>query len=90
MHLHVTTALDKCAINGSHMISRDKVELAGSDALMTASNFPSNWNSYRVGLNWFVLEYAIRFSADVRFNTNASGTVGATGNVGLLQMQFAL
>lgn len=65
------------------------MELAGSYALMTANNFPSDMNSYRAGLNWFVHEYAIRFSADMTFNTNAYGTTGAWENVGRLQAQFA-
>lgn len=83
------TDLNKFTINGGYMIFRDKVELAGSYALMTASNFPSNWDSYRVGLNYFVHEYAIRFSTDVTFNVNAYGTDGATETVGRLQAQFA-
>ena len=83
------TDLNKFTVNGGYMIYRDKVELAGSYALLTASNFPSNWHSYRAGLNWFVHEYAIRFSADVTFNVNAYGTDGAWENVGRLQAQFA-
>jgi len=83
------TDLNKFTINGGYMIIRDKVELAGSYALMTASNFPRNWDSYRVGLNYFVHEYAIRFSTDVTFNVNAYGTDGATETVGRLQAQFA-
>lgn len=83
------TNLNKFTVNGGYMIYRDKVELAGSYALLTASNFPSNWNSYRAGLNWFVHEYAIRFSADVTFNVNAYGTDGAWENIGRLQAQFA-
>jgi Phosphate-selective porin O and P len=84
-----TTDLNKFTVNGGYMIYRDKVELAGSYALMSASNFASNMDSYRAGLNWFVHEYAIRFSADITFNTNAYGTTGAWENVGRLQAQFA-
>lgn len=83
------TDLNKFTVNGGYMIYRDKIELAGSYAVMTANNFPSDWNSYRAGLNWFVHEYAIRFSADMTFNTNAYGTTGAWENVGRLQAQFA-
>jgi hypothetical protein len=84
-----TTDLNKFTVNGGYMIFRDKVEAAASYALMTASNFTTNWNSYRAGLNWFVHEYAIRFSADITFNVNAYGTSGAWENVGRLQAQFA-
>jgi len=83
------TDLNKLTVNGGYMIYRDKVELAGSYALLTASNFASNWNSYRVGLNYFVHEYAILFSGDVTFNVNAYGTDGARENIGRLQAQFA-
>lgn len=83
------SSLNKFTVNGGYMIYRDKVELAGSYALLTASNFASDWNSYRAGLNWFVHEYAIRFSADVTFNVNAYGTPGAWENIGRLQAQFA-
>ena len=83
------TDLNKFTVNGGYMIYRDKVEAAVSYALLTASNFASDWNSYRAGLNWFVHEYAIRFSADVTFNVNAYGTSGAWENVGRLQAQFA-
>jgi hypothetical protein len=71
------------------MIYRDKVELAGSYALLTASNFPSNWETYRVGLNYFVHEYTIRFSGDIGFSVNPYGTDGAWENIGLFQAQFA-
>jgi hypothetical protein len=46
------------------MIYRDKVELAGSYALLTASNFSSDWNSYRAWLNYFVHEYTIKRITD--------------------------
>ena len=52
------------------MIYRDKVELAGSYALLTASNLSSNWETYRVGLNYFVHEYTLRFSGDIGFSVN--------------------
>jgi len=83
------TDLNKLTVNGGYMIYRDKVELAGSYALLTASNFASDWDSYRVGLNYFVHEYTIRFSGDITFNANAYGTPGAWENVGRLQAQFA-
>ena len=84
-----TTDLNKMTVNGGYMVYRDKVELAGSYALLTASNYTANWDSYRVGLNYFVHEYTIRFSGDITFNANAYGTPGAWENVGRLQAQFA-
>jgi hypothetical protein len=83
------SSLNKFTVNGGYMIYRDKVELAGSYAMLTASNFASNMDSYRAGLNWFVHEYTVRFSADVTFNVNAYGTPGAWENIGRLQAQFA-
>jgi hypothetical protein len=83
------TDLNKFTINGGYMIYRDKVELAGSYALLTASNFPSNWETYRVGLNYCVHEYTIRFSGDIGFSVNPYGTDGAWENIGRLQAQFA-
>jgi len=83
------TDLNKFTVNGGYMVYKDKVELAGSYALLTASNYTANWDSYRVGLNYFVHEYTVRFSGDITFNTNAYGTPGAWENVGRLQAQFA-
>ena len=56
--------LNKFTVNGGYMIYRDKVELAGSYALLTASNFSSDWNSYRAWLNYFVHEYPIKRITD--------------------------
>jgi hypothetical protein len=83
------TDLNKFTDNGGYMVYRDKVELAGSYALLTASNYTASWDSYRVGLNYFVHEYTIRFSGDITFNANAYGIPGAWENVGRLQAQFA-
>ena len=83
------TDLNKFTVNGGYMVYKDKVEMAGSYAMMTATNFSANMDSYRVGLNYFVHEYTIRFSGDITFNTNAYGTPGAWENVGRLQAQFA-
>jgi hypothetical protein len=83
------TDLNKFTVNGGYMVYKDKVELAGSYALLTASNFPSNWETYRVGLNYFVHEYTIRFSGDIGFSVNPYGTDGAWENIGRLQAQFA-
>jgi hypothetical protein len=81
--------LNKFTVNGGYIIYRDKIELVGSYALLTASNFPANWDSYRVGLNYLIHEYTIRFSADGTFNANAYGIPGAWENVGRLQARFA-
>ena len=58
------TDLNKFTVNGGHMIYRDKVELACSYALLTASKYIANWDSYRAGLNYFAHEYPIKRITD--------------------------
>jgi len=41
------TSLNKFTVNGGYMIYRDKVELVGSYAMLTASNYTANRDSYR-------------------------------------------
>jgi hypothetical protein len=50
--------------------------------LLTASNYTANWDSFRAGLNYFVHEYTVRFSADGTFNANVYVIPGAWENVG--------
>jgi hypothetical protein len=70
------------------MIDADKVELVGSWSVLTATNFPRTWYSSRIGINWFVREHTLQFSAEATRNTNAFGTTGAYENVGRVQAQL--
>jgi len=83
------TNLNVLTVNGGYMIVADTVEGVGSFSLLTATNFPSNWYSSRLAVNWFVHEHGIQLSAEATRNTNAFGTTDAHEDVGRVQAQLA-
>jgi hypothetical protein len=89
MYRNGETDLNKLTVAAGYMIYSDALELAGSWSLLSATNFPSTWYSSRGGVNWFVREHTLQFSALFTHNANAFGTTGATEDVGRVQAQLA-
>jgi hypothetical protein len=83
------TNLNVLAVSAGYMIIDDTLEGAGNFSLLTATNFPSNWYSGRLAINWFVHDHGIQLSAEGELNANAFGTTDAHQNIGRLQAQLA-
>ena len=57
------------------------MELVAAWSMVDATGFQRALTETKVGVNWFVKKYAVRFSADYSFVNNMDGTPG--NNVGV-------
>ena len=79
--------LNKFSINGGYMLPHD-VELVGGWSIVDASGFQRGLSETKVGINWYVMKYAIRFSATYSFVNNVNGTPGNNLGVTRVLAQF--
>jgi hypothetical protein len=72
--------LHKFSVTGGYMLPRN-VELVGAWSVVDATGFQRGLTETKVGVNWYVMKYAVRFSADYSFVNNMNGTPG--NNIGV-------
>lgn len=74
------TNLNKFSANGGYMLPCD-VELVGGWSIVDATGFERGLTETKVGFNWYVMKYAVRFSATYSFLNNNNGIPG--NNIGV-------
>jgi hypothetical protein len=81
------TDLSKFVVNGGYMLPID-VELAASWSTVAATGFEKALTETTVGANWYIIPYAVRFSATYSWLENQNGTPGNDVGVTRLFAQF--
>lgn len=81
------TSLNKFSANGGYMLPRN-VELVGAWSVVDATGFQRSLTETTVGMNWFVMKYAVRFSATYSFQCNVNGVPDSNLGVARVSTQF--
>jgi hypothetical protein len=87
MYVNGHSNLNKFSVNGGYMLPRD-VELVGGWSIVDASGFQRGLTETKIGLNWYVMKYAVRFAADYSFINNNAGVPGNNAGVTRALAQF--
>jgi hypothetical protein len=87
LYVNGRSNLNKFAITGGYMLPRD-VELVSAWSVVDATGFQRALTESKVGVNWFVMKYAIRFSATYTFVNNMDGVPGNNIGVTRADAQF--
>jgi hypothetical protein len=87
MYVNGRTNMNKFSATGGYMLPRD-VELVGAWSRVGATGFVRPLTETKVGVNWYVMKYAIRFSATYSWMTNMNGTPGYNIGVARALAQF--
>jgi hypothetical protein len=81
------TDLNKLSVNAGYMLPYD-VELVGTWSAVRATGFERPLTEVRIGMNWFLKKYAIRFSGEYTWVDNMNGTPGYNVGVTRALAQF--
>jgi hypothetical protein len=87
MYVNGRSNLNKFSVNGGYMLPCD-VELVSGWSIIDATGFERGLTETKVGVNWFVMKYAVRFSADYSFINNNNGVPGNNLGVTRALAQF--
>lgn len=88
MYVAGATDLNKFSINGGYMLPRN-VELATGWSVVDATGFQTGLTETKLGLNWYVMKYAVRFSGQYSFLDNNAGLPGNDIGITRVSAQFA-
>jgi hypothetical protein len=80
LYVNGRSNLNKFSVTGGYMLPHD-VELVSGWSVVDATGFERGLTETKVGANWFVMTYAIRFSATYSFVNNNNGIPG--NNIGV-------
>src|SRR5262249_22140682 len=69
LYVNGRTNMNKFLVNGGYMLPRD-VELVAAWSSVGASGFERALTETKVGVNWYVMKYSVRFSATYSFINN--------------------
>ena len=69
--------LDKASLEAGYMLWRTHLEATGAFDVLDAEAYAEPWQRASVGMNWYVIGHAVKFSVMHResFNTNGVGNV---------------
>jgi hypothetical protein len=87
LYVNGGTDLNKFSFTGGYMLPHD-VELVGAWSVVDATGFERALTETKVGVNWYVKKYAVRFSGTYSFVNNNSGTPGNNLGVARALAQF--
>ncbi len=87
LYVNGRTDLNKFSVNGGYMLLRN-VALVGAWSMVDATGFECALTETKVGVNWFVMKYAVRFAADYSFVNNNNGIPGNNLDVARALAQF--
>jgi hypothetical protein len=87
LYVNGRTNMDKFSVTGGYMLPGD-VEVVGAWAVVGATGFERPLTETKVGVNWYVMKYAVRFSATQSFINNNNGTPGYNVSVTRADAQF--
>jgi hypothetical protein len=87
LYVNGRTNMNKLSFIGGYMLPRD-VELAGAWSMVEATGFARTLTETKVGVNWFVKKYAVKFSATYSWLDNNNGIPGNNVGVARALAQF--
>jgi hypothetical protein len=87
LYVNGRTDMNKLAVNGGYMLPRD-VELVSAWSVIGATGFERALTETKVGVNWYVKKYAVRFAATYSWINNNNGTPGNNLGVARALAQF--
>jgi hypothetical protein len=87
LYVNGQTNMNKFAAIGGYMLPRN-VELVGAWSVVGASGFERALTETKVGVNWYVMKYGLRFAATYSFINNNNGIPGNNLNVARALAQF--
>jgi hypothetical protein len=87
LYVNGRTNLNKFSVTGGYMFPYD-VELVGAWSVVDATGFERGLTQTDVGVNWYVMKYAVRFAATYSFVNNNNGTPGSNIGVTRALAQF--
>jgi hypothetical protein len=87
LYVNGRTNMDKFSVIGGYMLPWN-VELVGAWSVVGATGFDRALTETKVGVNWFVMKYGIRFAIVQSFINNNNGTPGYNVNITRALAQF--
>jgi hypothetical protein len=87
LYVNGQTNMNKFSVTGGYMLPHD-VELVGAWSIVDATGFVNPLTETKVGVNWFVMKYGLRFAATYSFINNNNGTPGSNVGVARALAQF--